>query len=132
MQPTAAPWAQRAPTSKDPLPAVSRGETTKAPWLAVTGPALTGQRVEAVIKAEPKLPKQHELQDYSNHAFVPARKVITSADQLKQFLQSEAAKDFVGYILALNEAVKGRQLSDACHVSIGGSGWLSCSLPVIH
>ena len=132
MQPTAAPWAQRVPTSKDPLPAVSRGETTKAPWHAVTGPALTGQRVEAVIKAEPKLPKHHELQDYSSHVFVPARKVITSADQLKQFLQSEAAKDFVGYILALNEAVKGRQLSDACHVSIGGSGWLSCSLPVIH
>jgi serine/threonine-protein phosphatase 2A activator len=119
MQPTAAPWARRSPSSTDPLPAVSRGETTKAPWHAVTGPALTGQRVDAVIKAEPRLPPQ-QASDYTQHEFSPARKIISSTEQLKQFLKSEAAKDFLAYILALNEAVKGRQLSDPCHVSAAG------------
>lgn len=50
------------------------------------------------------------------------RQVITTTEHLKQFLASEAAKDFVGWVLALNEAVKGRPLSDTCHVSAGRSG----------
>lgn len=36
---------------------------------------------------------------------------------LPRFLASQEAADFVGFILALNAAVKGRKLSDACHVS---------------
>lgn len=130
MEPTKAPWATaggdpeagpagRNPRPYDPLslPAVSRGETTKAPWSAVSGPALAGRPVEAVIKTQPSLPKAVELEEATQLAFAPAHKVITTAEQLKQFLSSEAAKDFVAYILALNEAVKGRQLSDSCHVS---------------
>lgn len=50
------------------------------------------------------------------------RQVITTTEHLKQFLASEAAKDFVGWVLALNEAVKGRPLSDTCHVSAGRRG----------
>lgn len=37
---TAAPWAKGVTSA--PLPAVSRGELTKAPWAAASGPALTG------------------------------------------------------------------------------------------
>ena len=31
-------------------------------------------------------------------------------------LLAEAARDFVSFLLALNEAVKGKQLSDSCSV----------------
>lgn len=126
MEPTKAPWAQqpaqpaspRSPRSHDPLslPAVSRGETTKAPWSALTGPALTGQRVEAAIKAEPGLPGG--AADYAAHAFAPARKAITSTEHLKHFLASEVARDFMAYVLALNEAIKGRALSDPCQARV--------------
>lgn len=38
-------------------------------------------------------------------------------EQLQAFLRSAPARDFVGFLLALNEAVKGKQLSDRCHES---------------
>lgn len=75
----AASLAQQHPPPTTPhssLPAHPRTaprQTTKAPWHVVTGPALTGQRVEAVIKAEPSTPRA--AADYSQHEFVPARKV---------------------------------------------------------
>ena len=67
-------------------------------------------------QAQPRLPAPAAA-DWAAHRFVPAAKRIHTAEQLKQFLQSQAASDFVGFILALNEAIKGKQLSDPCHVS---------------
>jgi serine/threonine-protein phosphatase 2A activator len=97
-----------------PLPAVSRGELTRAPWAAASGPALTGRPVEAAVPhAQPRLPPLAAA-DLSLHRFVPPAKRIQTPEQLKQFLRSEAARDFVSFILALNEAVKGKQLSDTC------------------
>lgn len=125
MAPTAAPWAKpgvAGPGSSAPLPAVSRGELTKAPWAAVSGPALTGRPVEAAVpRAQPRLPSVPSA-DFSGHAFVPAAKRILSTDHLKQFLRSDVACDLVSFILALNKAVKGKQLSDPCEV--GGQGCL--------
>ncbi|EFN59472.1 hypothetical protein CHLNCDRAFT_18967 [Chlorella variabilis] len=120
MAPTAAPWAKpgvAGPGSSAPLPAVSRGELTKAPWAAVSGPALTGRPVEAAVpRAQPRLPSVPSA-DFSGHAFVPAAKRILSTDHLKQFLRSDVACDLVSFILALNKAVKGKQLSDPCEES---------------
>lgn len=116
MAPTAAPWARRAAPGDAPLPAVSRGELTRAPWAAPSGPALTGRPVEAAVPhAQPQLPAP-KPGGASAHAFVPAAKRIATAEQLRAFLRSAPARDFVGFVLALNEAVKGRQLSDRCHV----------------
>lgn len=121
---TRAPWAAAgAAAAAAPLPAVSRGELTKAPW--ASGPALTGRPVEAAVPdAAPRLPPAPPPEhDWSAHRFAPPAKRIAGAEHLKQFLQSAAARDFVSFLLALNEAVKGRQLSDPCEVR-GGCGML--------
>ncbi|KAL4431093.1 hypothetical protein ABPG75_006349 [Micractinium tetrahymenae] len=117
MAPTAAPWARRPGPADAPLPAVSRGELTRAPWAAGAGAALTGRPVEvAVPHAQPRLPAP-KPGGTEGHAFMPVAKRITTAEQLQAFLRSASARDFVGFVLALNEAVKGRQLSDRCHES---------------
>lgn len=36
---------------------------------------------------------------------------------LRRFLRSQAARDFVGFLLDLNEAVRGKALSDPCPAS---------------
>lgn len=72
----------------------------------------------AVPHAQPQLPPTLHLGGAAApHTFQPPTKRIHSAEQLKSFLRSEAARDFVGFVLALNEAVKGKQLSDRCEVS---------------
>ncbi|KAI3433441.1 hypothetical protein D9Q98_003255 [Chlorella vulgaris] len=117
MAPTAAPWAKPGAGPAAPLPAVSRGELTKAPWAAASGYSLAGHSVDAAVAhAEPRLPEVGST-DFSSHAFVPAGKRIHTAEQLKQFLGSDTARDFVCFVLALNEAVKGKQLSDRCEES---------------
>lgn len=62
----------------------------------------------------PALP---EVIDPMPDEFAPARKQIQSAEHLKQFLTSDTVKQFVAFILALNEAVLGKKLSDPCPVS---------------
>lgn len=131
LQQTRAPWAA-APAVPGtstaaglPLPPVSRGELTRAPWAASSGPALTGRPVQAAVPhAAPRVPAPPPAHDWSVHRFAPPAKRITSAEQLKQFLGSEAARDFVSFILALNEAVKGKQLSDSCEV--GADSVMGC------
>lgn len=40
-----------------------------------------------------------------------------TGESVCRFLQSQAARDFVGFLLALNEAVRGKALSDPCPAS---------------
>lgn len=56
--------------------------------------------------------------------YQPARKKIHSEADVKRFLASDAIKDFVSFILSLNEAVKGKKLSDPCTISPIVSGLL--------
>jgi hypothetical protein len=116
MAPTAAPWAKPGGV---PLPPVSRGELTKAPWAPASGPALAGRPVDAAVPdAQPRLPPV-AADDWGPHTFLPAAKRIHTAAHLKQFLRSEAARDFMSFVLALSEAVRGKQLSDPCQVGRG-------------
>ena len=126
MQPTAAPWTKGsaqgadAPSPRLPsdLPAVSRGETTRAPWSTLSGPALTGRPVEAAIRAEPAWPEPPTggAAHWRAHVFAPASKRISSVERLRQFLQSQAARDFLGFVCALNDAAKGHAISEPCPV----------------
>ena len=107
MEPTAAPWAKKeaqlppgmpaagprgaaAAAGSLPLPAVSRGELTRAPWAAASGPAMTGRPVEAAVPhAQPRLPPR-AADDFGAHRFVAPAKRIHTPEQLKQFLRSGA------------------------------------------
>lgn len=59
-----------------------------------------------------------EIEQYfANHEFVvPTTKVKVPTD-MEQWLKSSAHNDYLGFILTINEAVKGKKLSDECKVS---------------
>jgi serine/threonine-protein phosphatase 2A activator len=61
--------------------------------------------------------QQQEQQQPPLPAFAPPVKRIGSEGDLRRFLASGAARDFVGFILSLNQAVVGVNLSAPCPVS---------------
>eukprot|EP00201_Polytomella_parva_P000802 CAMPEP_0175082506 /NCGR_PEP_ID=MMETSP0052_2-20121109/26799_1 /TAXON_ID=51329 ORGANISM="Polytomella parva, Strain SAG 63-3" /NCGR_SAMPLE_ID=MMETSP0052_2 /ASSEMBLY_ACC=CAM_ASM_000194 /LENGTH=188 /DNA_ID=CAMNT_0016353721 /DNA_START=236 /DNA_END=799 /DNA_ORIENTATION=+ len=44
--------------------------------------------------------------------YVPAKKAIMSAEDMKKFLDGKTFQSFMGFILYLNEAVKGKKIGD--------------------
>lgn len=58
--------------------------------------------------------------------FVPAKKRVHSIDDLKKFLESSSAKEFLEFILALAEAVKGVKMTDPVEVSEPVQRLLDC------
>uniref|UniRef100_A0A7S1SP42 Serine/threonine-protein phosphatase 2A activator n=1 Tax=Tetraselmis chuii TaxID=63592 RepID=A0A7S1SP42_9CHLO len=123
---TEAPWAAG---SAPPLVA------TEAPWTTENGrpvtplPPSTGLGARAgsggstgpppdVVEAEAGLPKVSGISE--GHTFVTPCKAITCTQDLEKFLASEAAREYVGFLLACSSAVKGRKLSElsaSCPVS---------------
>ena len=70
----------------------------------------TGRPVNLVIQADAKMPSPLNT-EHSAERFRPAQRRITSQTDLQKFLKSMALKDFMGFILALNEAAQGQPLS---------------------
>lgn len=68
----------------------------------------TGRPVALVVEAEPKMPSLVTKQTPRVHQYRPAERRITSKADLQKFLKSHALKDFMGFILALNEAAQGQ------------------------
>lgn len=103
MESTRAPWASAAQPKSQTGPAAAP-TVTKAPWAR-------GQtrRLEVTISAEPQWPPAWSGPDgAAGQAWGPATKRILSVDMLETFLLSSTMKDFMGFILFLNEAAKGR------------------------
>lgn len=91
---------------------------TGAPWAQPSQPDLklsSGKPVSEVVKSEPRMPAKAETT--AQQQWEPARKKIQTGDDLKRFLESEAVKDFVAFILSLNEGITGKKLSEKMHVS---------------
>ncbi|XP_076316351.1 phosphotyrosyl phosphatase activator [Tachypleus tridentatus] len=53
----------------------------------------------------------------SPKVFVKPKKEITSFEFMQTWNQSEAYKEYIGFIIAMNEAVRGKKLTDKCFVS---------------
>lgn len=70
----------------------------------------TGQPVNLVVEADAKMPSPLNAKQ-SAPQFRPAEKRITNRADLQSFLKSSALKDFMGFILALNEAAQGQPVS---------------------
>jgi hypothetical protein len=71
---------------------------------SAAGALLTGKPVAPLVDAQPQMPKALERPPA---AFEAPSKRIGSEEDLKRFLGGEAAKDFVAFILSLNQAVTG-------------------------
>lgn len=123
MESTKAPWAttpvrasasDRPPATIHPahVPQAScHSDTlspTVAPWADESTPLTQGNPVPHLIHSEPHMPDT--VQPCGQ--FRPAHKRITSAEDLKLFLQGATVQNFMGFILALNEAVTSRKNSD--------------------
>jgi len=128
---TAAPWAE-APS---PAPAGGSSPPTGAP-LAAGGsgagrpltplrPAGLGARAGSggsngppsdIVEAVPGLPSAPATA-LEGHTFMTPYKALTCMQDLEKFLASEAAKEYVGFLLACSDAVKGRKLSDTASPS---------------
>ncbi|KAJ9535099.1 hypothetical protein OSB04_un001823 [Centaurea solstitialis] len=50
------------------------------------------------------------------HFQAPA-KMIHSDDDIRRFRDSDTSKNFVGFVVALSESIRGRKISDPCHES---------------
>ena len=70
----------------------------------------TGRPVELVVEANAKMPSPLKT-EHAAHQFKPAARRITNQADLQKFLKSVALKDFMGFLLALNEAAQGQPLS---------------------
>lgn len=66
--------------------------------------------MDLVVQALPEMPVPVDTEHAAQH-FRPAERRITSQADLQKFLKSTAVKDFMGFILALNEAAQGQPLS---------------------
>ena len=75
-----------------------------------SGLRATGKPVDLVVQAHPKMPSPVGTK-HAAQQFRPAERRITSQADLQKFLKSAALKDFMGFILALNEAAQGQPLS---------------------
>lgn len=72
---------------------------------------------ELQIVAEPAMPQTVHGLPGTPTRLRPAKKRVHSLDDLKKFLESNSAKEFMGFILSLGEAVKGVKLSDEVYTS---------------
>ncbi|GIL75589.1 hypothetical protein Vretimale_15187 [Volvox reticuliferus] len=64
---------------------------------------------EAVIQAGPRMPAATQ----PAQPVQPARKRIASAEDLKRFLEGQTVKDFMAFILSINDAVTGKKCKDS-------------------
>eukprot|EP00898_Chlorokybus_atmophyticus_P008418 jgi/Chlat1/8578/Chrsp82S00655 len=103
---TSAPWAKQSIGSM-PLPMAP----TRAPWARPTA-----DQTVAMDEERPSGSGQAGATDVNGKA-VQAHKAITSRADIDRFLNSEAGKDFMAFISALNDSVRGKVLSDPCAIS---------------
>lgn len=61
----------------------------------------------------------------ADHKYVSPQKEIRSQMDMKKWQSSQAYSDFVGFLQAMNEKVKGRKMSDECHISEVTEGLLN-------
>mmetsp|Transcript_2722 Transcript_2722/g.7709 ORF Transcript_2722/g.7709 Transcript_2722/m.7709 type:complete len:404 (+) Transcript_2722:189-1400(+) len=104
----AAPWAQAAADSIN-----SRGRPD-TPVIS-TPPGQAKVAPPNIVDASPSLPAV--AANLAGHTFLPPQKTISSQDLLRQFLDSESLKEYVSFLMACSEAVKGKKLSADCTIS---------------
>jgi hypothetical protein len=84
------------------------------------GPSSTGSSAEgpSSISGAPTAEAAHGAGASGSSAPYPARKAIMNAADLTRFLESESARSFMSYLLALNEACAGKKVRAGCRAAI--------------
>ncbi len=100
------------------MPSLYQPSNPPAVGAAAPAPAGAGagqQEDAPPQQADQQPPQQHDapavIDLTGEPPFKPAAKRITSVAELRQFLEGPSAHDFVAFMLHVNEACKGRKLS---------------------
>ncbi|CAI0447854.1 unnamed protein product [Linum tenue] len=108
------------PTSFPPPPQGSWSEVSPPPvYRPIRAPAINlppANQSQAIMLAP--VPQRRSVPVVSPpYEFQPPSKKIQSPDDIRRFHDSESGKNFIGFVVALSEAIRSRKLSDPCHVS---------------
>ncbi|KAK9825257.1 hypothetical protein WJX74_003474 [Apatococcus lobatus] len=106
-------------------------EPIKASWTSgptqqpsKQSPGTTSRSSTHFVTSRAAFPKQQQLNPGYEKMGSPEKLIKSQAD-LARFLVSDAAREFVGFVLSLNESVKGRKVSDPCLESAPVKGLLA-------
>ncbi|CAL0333979.1 unnamed protein product [Lupinus luteus] len=105
-------------TFAPPPPSPSFSEISPPPtYRPIRAPAIppdpTSQR--AIMLAP--IPQSHPVPPLRDFNFVTPTKRIRSPDDIVHFHNSDSGKHFLGFIVSLSDSIRGRKISDPCHVS---------------
>ncbi|GBF94505.1 hypothetical protein Rsub_07039 [Raphidocelis subcapitata] len=109
MSPTAAPWALGGAA---PAAAAPRASAAPLRRPGGGGGGGAGRGAAPLVEAQPSMPRAAPPAAFE----VPAKR-ISSEEDLKRFLEGGTAKDFVAFVLSLNQAVTGKALSTPVQLS---------------
>lgn len=84
---------------------------------AVNLPPNTHTNREAIILAPVPQPQQVPIIDLSATTFKIPSKQIQSSDDILRFHSSFSGQNFLGFVASLCQSVRGRKISDPCHLS---------------
>lgn len=86
---------------------------------------------QAIILAP--VPKSQEVPTISTpYQFQSPSKKIHSPDDLRRFHDSESCKNFIGFVVALSESIRGHKIFDPCHESTVTTKIVSILETLIH
>ncbi|XP_018808593.1 serine/threonine-protein phosphatase 2A activator-like [Juglans regia] len=71
---------------------------------------------QAIILAPVPKSQKVPLVSPPYHFLLPTKRIL-SPDDIRRFLDSDAAKNFLGFIVALSESIRSHKISDPCHLS---------------
>ncbi|KAI3901612.1 hypothetical protein MKW92_018408 [Papaver armeniacum] len=103
-----------------PPPQPVWSETSPPPiYRPIRAPALNlppNYSQQAII--DTPVPKSEKVSVISlPHRFKPPSKKIRVPDDMKSFIKSDSANNFIGFIVSLSESIRGKKLSEPCHES---------------
>ncbi|KAK8552185.1 hypothetical protein V6N13_120602 [Hibiscus sabdariffa] len=118
------PPPPRSPQGQPSTTIPTSGETTFVPtsWPDLANPPQNrpiggpANNRQAIILAP--VPKSEKVPTITPpFHFVTPTKKITSPDDIRKFHDSQTCKNFLGFIVALSESIRGHKISDPCHES---------------
>ncbi|KAJ4701361.1 Serine/threonine-protein phosphatase 2A activator [Melia azedarach] len=108
------------PTSFPPPPQTSYSEISPPPtYRPIRAPAVNlppNHHSQAIILA-PVPQSQKVLTISPPFHFQSPSKRIQSPDDIRHFVDSDSGKNFLGFVVALSESIRGHKVSDPCHES---------------
>lgn len=63
------------------------------------------------------VPEADSTQDMENHEYKVPKKEIYTMQDMPKWEKSEAYQEYMGFVMMINECVKGKKISTPCHVS---------------